>query len=133
MSQYFSGAFFPELVQNKSKIYGMVKDFFATVRDKVQLDPGDYVMDLAIDLPNNKVYVIELNPGGPPDGHGTGTPLFDLSKELDRAILFGENQSDGNETDDFEFRIRTSPPTEKLSSLVNDGPLRKWLKENGHL
>ena len=75
------------------------------------------------------MFVIELNPFGRPDGLGTGTPLFDLHNEFDRAILFGENQ----QSDSWVWRVRTSEPDQPLSQLVREGPLRDWLIEKGAL
>ena len=53
---------------------------------------------LSISL-TRKASLLQLNPFGKPDGLGTGTPLFDMRDESDRAVLFGDAP--------FEFRVMT--------------------------
>lgn len=126
LSQYFSGAYFPELVERKDRMLELVRSCFVDIRDRVGLDPADYVLDFAVD-PNStgRVFVIELNPFGRPDGLGTGTPLFDMSLPEDRAVLFGEAP--------FEFRIETKPSGTAMKTLLRDGPLKEWLLEQDML
>jgi hypothetical protein len=125
LSQYFSGAFFPELVENKDRILELIIEFFERVKSHVALEPAEYVVDFAVELEQERVYVIELNPFGPPDGMGTGTPLFSLANAADRAILFGDAP--------FEFRIEEQPPIHNVNTLLRQGPLREWLAERGFL
>lgn len=80
------------------------------------------MLDLVVDLENEKVLIVEINPFGKPDGMGTGTVMFNLrdKNSVDREILFGERG--------FEFRVETEELTEEaynnmigsdLEALVN--------------
>jgi hypothetical protein len=64
---------------------------------------------------------------GLPDGLGTGTPLFDLKQERDRAILFGA--PDAN----FEFRVVTDTQVAAGATKAIGGALRTALEERGLL
>ena len=126
VSQYFSGAYFPELPPLKERLLHLLEEFFETIRDLVGLNPSDYVLDLAVDLTLSRVFVIEINPFGPPDGMGTGTPLFSLSDPNDRAILFGEVHQP------TVLRI-VQQKLETVEGVLRDGPLRQWLEREGLL
>lgn len=63
------------------------------MRDLVAMQPPDYVVDFAVDPERNRAYVIEINPFGPPDGYGTGTPLFDLRNAQVRCSPSVERES----------------------------------------
>ncbi len=96
LCQYFNDAVFPELVNNQQRVLQLVQSTFDTVKNLVPVEPKEYVMDFAVDLANNKCWIIELNPFGKPTGLGTGTVMFDIE---DLPTLFGERP--------FEFRIET--------------------------
>lgn len=74
---------------------------YSQVREKVPVEPREYCIDFAVDLPRQRVYIIELNPFGPPTGMGTGTVLFRSNVDHDLDVLFGRKP--------FEFRIETRP------------------------
>lgn len=127
LSQYFDTAHYPELVANKARLLALIQTFFEQqVRDRAAMQPADYVVDFAVDQAGERAYVIEVNPFGPPDGYGTGTPLFDLRNDRDRAILFGQAP--------FEFRISEAPPSDaSVAKLLREGSLRTWLIEQNML
>eukprot|EP00028_Trichosphaerium_sp_Am-I-7-wt_P005107 CAMPEP_0168531888 /NCGR_PEP_ID=MMETSP0405-20121227/15805_1 /TAXON_ID=498012 /ORGANISM="Trichosphaerium sp, Strain Am-I-7 wt" /LENGTH=181 /DNA_ID=CAMNT_0008556955 /DNA_START=75 /DNA_END=620 /DNA_ORIENTATION=+ len=109
MCQYYHFAYFEHLHKDKDKIEKMVTEFFDSLKDKVPLTEKTYVIDFAMDLPNNKVYLIEINPFGKYIGMGTSTAMFDMQK--DEAILFGRAG--------WEFRMETKPPTNILPLCNN--------------
>lgn len=123
LQQYFKGAFFPELVAARERVVTLVQAAFATFGGLVGLEPAEYVLDLAVDMARERVWIIELNPFGKPDGLGTGTGLFSLADPHDAAVLFGEAP--------FEFRLEEAPSTVPLDRQVRAGPLRAWLVEHG--
>lgn len=127
LSQYFDTGYYPELVANKARLLALIQRFFEDqVRDRAAMHPADYVVDFAVDQAGERAYVIEVNPFGPPDGYGTGTPLFDLRNDRDRAILFGQAP--------FEFRICEAPPSDaSVAKLLREGSLRTWLIEQNML
>lgn len=69
------------------------------------------MLDLVVDVPQQRVHIVEINPFGKPDGMGTGTVMFDLKKPEDRAVLFGERE--------FEFRVEIEP--------LSEGAFRKMI------
>jgi len=103
LCQYYSEILFPVLVENKQKIQTLVLDFFELIKDKLPIEPKEYVIDFVVDIEKNRVLVVEINPFGKPDGMGTGQVMFYLdpayNKPHDYKVLFGEA--------DFEFRIET--------------------------
>ena len=122
LSQYFVGVVFPELIEKKDQIQAAVLAFFDQVSPSLGLD--DCVLDLALEeSPDDgglNVYIIEINPFGPPDGMGTGTGLFDLSDPDDAAILFGTPPA-------FEFRIQSTPLSTLTHLIRPDTPLGSFL------
>lgn len=58
LTQYFTCICFPQLVADKDIIVKRVKDFFAAVRDKIQMD--HYVIDFLV--LKDEVLIVELNP-----------------------------------------------------------------------
>ena len=99
LSQYYDGAYFVELFEQKDRILEIVQKCFEDIKHICPVEPAEYSIDIAVKLEESKAYVIELNPFGKPDGRGTGTPLFDMKDEGDRAVLFGDAP--------FEFRVVT--------------------------
>jgi len=77
----------------------LIIEKFEQIKNIVPLEPKTYVMDFAVDITNNRVYVIELNPFGEYEGMGTSTSMFDKIK--DHEVLFGNGP--------WEFRIETKP------------------------
>lgn len=122
LCQYYTSVYFPELVAEKEKMLRIAMACFQDIKDKLKIDPPEYSIDFAIDLKNNRAYVIELNPFGKPDGLGTGTALFSNKSPADLAILFGDKP--------FEFRIETKVPQTDARQSVK-GPLRDWLEKQG--
>ncbi|KNC55677.1 uncharacterized protein AMSG_01947 [Thecamonas trahens ATCC 50062] len=120
LSQYFVGVRFDELVAARDAVEALVKAAFDDFAPRLGI--SSCVLDLAVDLDAGRVYVIELNPFGPPDGLGTGTCLFNLATDAD--VLFGAAP--------FEFRIQHEPLA-SLADLLRDGPLRDWLDDAGVL
>ena len=123
LCQYFSSVYFPALLARKNDIEKMVVDFFASVKDRIPMEPAEYVMDLAVDIESGKVFIIEFNPFGAPDGMGTGTVMFNLDHDHDKDVLFGEAP--------FEFRI-TERPVAGVDSLIK-GEWRTFLQDEGFL
>jgi hypothetical protein len=119
VSQYFTGAFFPSLVDHKERVLHMIQDLFGKIKGVIPVDPADYVLDLAIDVESNRSFVIELNPFGRPDGLGTGLCLFDRKNPEDLAVLFGDRS--------FEFRIETSVLPLNQAQILRDGQLKDFL------
>jgi len=69
-------------------------------------------LDFLVDINKKKVYIVEINPFGKPDGMGTGTVMFDLKNPHDYTVLFGESE--------FEFRIETEPlKLEKYQKMLS--------------
>jgi len=99
LSQYYHYCYFPGMVQIKSKIEQMIQAYFEKIKDVVPLRPQEYVVDFAVDVDNDKVYIIEINPFGNYEAMGTSTSMFD--KKRDAAILFG---------DGWEFRVELGSP-----------------------
>lgn len=129
LCQYFSSAYFTEIVSNKVLIEHTVKEFFAEIKDLVPIEPAAYVMDIAVNVsdsdksPTQQVKIIEFNPFGAPDGMGTGTIMFNLDQTDDRDILFGDKP--------FEFRVRESP-LPGVTDLIK-GEWRSFLQSEGFL
>lgn len=125
VSQYFTGAFFPKVVEQKHVILDLIRSLFDNIKSKVPVQPGDYVLDLAINLDTGSAHVIELNPFGRPDGLGTGLCLFDRKNPKDLAVLFGDLP--------FEFRVETEKPNLSRSQILRDGQLKNFLIEEGFI
>jgi len=94
MCQYYHYIYFPKLVENKELINKLVLEKWNDVKDLVPMNPKTYVADFAVDLENQKVYIIELNPFGDYEGMGTSPSMFKLHAHLmdrqgpDRKIFF---------------------------------------------
>jgi len=111
LCQYYDEVCYMDLVENKEKIKDLVLEFFEEVKERIPIEPKEYVLDFLVDMKEEKVLIVEINPFGKPDGMGTGTVMFDLKKEHDYAVLFGEAE--------FEFRIETEPLTlEKYQNML---------------
>eukprot|EP00823_Brevimastigomonas_motovehiculus_P005894 TRINITY_DN4572_c0_g1_i1.p1 TRINITY_DN4572_c0_g1~~TRINITY_DN4572_c0_g1_i1.p1 ORF type:complete len:385 (+),score=50.97 TRINITY_DN4572_c0_g1_i1:80-1234(+) len=108
MCQYYHYCYFPSLDKNKEKIQSLILDCFDTVSKLVPISPKEYVMDFAVDLDNNRCWVIEINPFGEFAGMGTSPAMFDLVQDHD--TLFGKAK--------FEFRIETGPYRGDLRRIV---------------
>ena len=122
LCQYYNGAFFEKVQKHKEHMLKLVQKLWEEIKNKIPLSPAEYSIDVAVDLENERAYVIELNPFGRPDGMGTGTALFSNKNPKDLAILFGEAP--------FEFRVETKLPS-KDPRLAVKGPLRDWLQAEG--
>jgi len=122
LSQYFTNAYFEDVVKHKEKILKLVLELFQSVKDVLNIQPAEYVLDIAVQLEEDKAYVIELNPFGKPNGMGTGTCLFDTSKEADLKVLFGESE--------FEFRIEEQATMIDASKYIK-GEWKTFFQQNG--
>jgi len=120
MCQYYHYIFFPTLVQNKDRIEKLILTKFDEIKSKVPFIEKTYVVDWAVDLDNNRVYTIELNPFGDYEGMGTSPCMFKLHKDIvtmdrlgpDRQLFFGPTN--------FEFRIEEKErSTEELVTLLH--------------
>lgn len=109
MCQYYHYLYFPHIVAQKDMLEEKILSFFNEVKDLVPLESGTYVMDFAVDLENDKVYIIELNPYGEYEGMGTSTCMFDPIGDKDK--LFGNV---------WEFRVETEPFFDIWSILSED-------------
>jgi hypothetical protein len=122
LTQYFNNAYFPDVLANKEKILRLVLKLFDDIKDRLQIDPPEYVLDIAVLIEEDKALVIELNPFGRPNGMGTGTCLFDRTNLADMQILFGES--------DFEFRVEERPTSVDPSKYIR-GEWKTFFVENG--
>jgi len=113
LSQYYHYTYFPHLVKEKDVIEKKIKTFWNQMKDQVPLQPKTYVIDFAVDLKNDRVYLIELNPFGDYEGMGTSCAMYDKVKEQDRAILFNKDK------DIWDFRIETGP-AENIYKLMGN-------------
>lgn len=121
VSQYFSAIFFPSLMEQENKVRCLVDQLFKEVKHLIDL--SDFVMDLMVDFESGKCLIIELNPFGKPDGLGTGTCLFHRESKEDMAVLFREGDNV-----EFELRMVKSPPQVDISTILREGPLKKFLE-----
>jgi len=78
MCQYYHYIYFPILVKNKDRVLKLVLDKFEQLKNLVPFKEKTYVIDWAVDLENEKVYVIELNPFGDYENMGTSPAMFHL-------------------------------------------------------
>jgi len=78
MCQYYHWIYFPTLVENKEKLNSIILKKFEEVKDRVPIDTKTYVVDWAVDLKNEQVYIIEINPFGDYEGMGTSPAMFQL-------------------------------------------------------
>ena len=124
VSQYFTGCYFEQLVAERERVLAMIISFFDQVRPLIHVEPAEYVIDIAVDLSRDKVYIIELNPFGKPNGLGTGTCLFKNSDPHDLAVLFGEAP--------LEFRIEHTSLMD-IKHLLRDAPLKIWLQSQNYI
>lgn len=99
LCQYYDEVLYTDLVTNKDKIQSLVLNFFEKIKDDVPITPKEYVLDFLVDVREERVRIVEINPFGKPDGMGTGTVMFDLKKPEDVSVLFGDSP--------FEFRVET--------------------------
>jgi len=117
MCQYYHYMYFPRLVDNKVLIDQLVHKKFEEIKDLVPIPDKTYVIDWAVDLDRQKVYIIELNPFGDYEGMGTSPSMFKLHEhQMDRAgpdrnIFFGDGE--------YEFRIETeASDVEAMTKLL---------------
>jgi len=122
LSQYFIDAYFPELPQARDKILRLVEDLFEKVSPLVGFHPPEYVLDIGVQLEEEKAFVIEINPWGPPSGMGTGTCLFDLRDPHDQNVLFGDLP--------FEFRLEEQPPNVDPAKFIR-GEWKEFFVQHG--
>lgn len=110
------------------------------------------VIDFAVDLANERVYVIELNPfgklllclfsitsnlthahthvtctcTGDYDGMGTSCAMFDKADAKDRAVLFAKHEHEHEHTDSVQASASASPapaPSPSVSVSASVSPL----------
>jgi hypothetical protein len=112
LCQYYSSVYYPHVVKQKAQIVALVQELFEQTKDKVPIQPADYVIDLAVDVKTQMAHIIEFNPFGKPDGMGTGTLMFDLSKQKDQDVLFGSTP--------FECRVVEAPVPNVESRIKGD-------------
>lgn len=112
LCQYYDEVCYPELLEKKTAIEDAILSFFEQVKDRVPITPKEYVLDFLVDVTQSPplVKIVEINPFGRPDGMGTGTVMFDLRKEEDQAILFGEAP--------FQFRVEEVPLSQENYSKM---------------
>eukprot|EP01125_Pyxidicula_operculata_P011479 TRINITY_DN375_c1_g1_i1.p2 TRINITY_DN375_c1_g1~~TRINITY_DN375_c1_g1_i1.p2 ORF type:complete len:344 (-),score=70.84 TRINITY_DN375_c1_g1_i1:71-1102(-) len=122
LCQYYDEIFYHQLYDNKDKIQNLVLGFFDTIKNIIPITPKEYVVDFLVDLPNEKVIVVEINPFGKPDGMGTGTVMFNLKDDNDAKTLFGENP--------FEFRIETVGITDEKFKIMTSPIYDHLIKPN---
>jgi hypothetical protein len=124
LCQYYNEVVCPDVIVNKEKIQHLIQNFFEQVRDRIPITPKEYVIDFLVDLENDKVLIVEINPFGKPDGLGTGCVHFDPSCSLDAAVLFGEAE--------FEFRLDTNPLSrtdfEKMRAEAQRSTANHWAR-----
>jgi len=99
LSQYFDICFFPELVQNETKIVSRIKEFFTKIKQHIPL--SNYIIDFA--LTSDSIAIIELNPFAPT----TDACLFTWTQ--DEEILLGKSP--------FAYRY-VEKPKKHLTKLV---------------
>jgi hypothetical protein len=104
LCQYYDEILYKEVVDNYEKIESLILNFFKKVKNLVPLTPKEYVIDFVVDVQNEQVIIVELNPFGEPDGMGTGCVMFDLKNEHDYSVIFGDAG--------FEFRVETEALSE---------------------
>lgn len=59
------------------------------MKDRVPINDKTYVVDWAVDLNSDKVYIIEINPFGDYEGMGTSPAMFNLhinDGKMDRQV-----------------------------------------------
>jgi hypothetical protein len=59
LCQYYHYSFFENLVSNQKKLEKLMLDFFEKTKSLYPID--SMVLDFAVDLDNEKVYVLEIN------------------------------------------------------------------------
>jgi len=121
LCQYYDEVLYQEILKNKEKIQNLVFEFFESVKHLIPITPKEYVLDMIVDIVQNKVLIVEINPFGKPDGMGTGTVMFDLKKEVDADILFGKKP--------FEFRVETEPLSEEKFQKMIGPELEEIVKD----
>jgi len=99
LCQYYNEVVCQEVLENKDKIEKLILDFAQKIIPQIPITPKEYCIDFLVDLKNEKVMIVEINPFGKPDGMGTGCVLFDPLIAHDADVLFGKAP--------FEFRIET--------------------------
>jgi len=95
----------------------------------VPVEDKTYVVDWAVDLEKEEVYVIELNPFGDYENMSTSPAMFNLHNDVllmdckgpDRNIFFGDGA--------FEFRIETHEIDGEILWSLMKGPWKHLFYE----
>lgn len=110
LSQYYHHCYFPELVAREAEIANTVRDFWTRIEPLLPVD--SMICDFAVDLANNRVYVLEINPYYVVGAEACGTDAAMFSWKDDRAVL---------DNGPFEFRLERAPKTdEQLRARLSD-------------
>jgi len=129
MCQYYHWIYFPTLVENKEKLNSIILKKFEEIKDKVPIESKTYVVDWAVDLENENVFIIEINPFGDYEGMGTSPAMFQLHindgkmdrQGTDRNLFFGDGA--------YEFRIEDKPVSEELQWKMLGTPWKNLFNE----
>jgi len=116
LCQYYHHVFFPQIIEKKAEILERINKFLQEVSPLLpkvlRKENGNVecsaVADFAVDLENNKMYIIELNPFRDYEGNGTSACMFDWKKDND--LLFGKIP--------FEFRVEEKKKEDLIHSTV---------------
>jgi len=126
ITQYYNEVVCHDVLANKEKIEKLILDFTDQVIDRVPITPKEYVIDFLVDLKNDRVMVVEINPFGEPDGMGTGCVLFNPDDPRDADILFGSAP--------FEFRLETVPlcvaDYDSMVAAAKKSSLNHWARSS---
>jgi len=134
MCQYYHYIYFPILQMHKLLLQKLIFETFEKMHEKIPFKDKTYVVDWAVDLPNEKVYIIELNPFGDYEGMGTSPCMFNLHHDIikmdrlgsDRKIFFGESTGPKSTiSSGFEFRIEEHERSEHELATLLHGPWKQ--------
>ena len=102
ISQYCYYQYFKDLVKEKDRYEALLLKFFKSLPDNL-FGKEHFVIDFAVDLENERVWIIEINPFF----KDTSGCLFDWGK--DKQILYGNEP--------YEFRVLTKRVDDPLGCL----------------